>query len=497
MRKLTFLLSCIFLLSVFTGCNSGKDNLSRIQVDWNKIIRVSESTPTLQIVPNPSHQRNSPLHDPLWNALSDLEADFVRYSPWGEYLNLKIAELEPPSRDRASWDFSALDPIFIDFMNANDNRPFIMNFQAIPGWMLKSPKPADPGPYISGLFRDPTGKELADYFARIVSWYSKGGFQDELGHWHESGYHYDLKYWEVLNEPDHESIGLTKELYTALYDAVVEEILKVEPDMKFMGLSMSNLPLAPEWTAYFLDSTHHKPGIPLNLVSYHMYATLRADQKDPEKYPASVFEQADRHFEIIRTVDSIRQELSPQTIVDINESGILFKEVPKGWGRMDGDSIPDLFWNLSAAYYAYLYAGLARQGIEMVGESTLWSDPVDWPEVSLVDWKTGKPNARYWALKMIRDNLGPGDKLVVADVKSEDPENPVFAQGFISERGVRKILLVNKSPRTQFVSIQEDTEIHAFFVDPDTGFDPPSEVTHQDNSFILKSFGVAILVLPL
>ena len=30
----------------------------------------------------------------------------------------------------------------------------------------------------------------------------------------------------------------------------------------------------------------------------------------------------------------------------------------------------------------------------------------------MIDWVNGKPNSRYWVLKVLHDNFGPGDKLV-------------------------------------------------------------------------------------
>ena len=47
-------------------------------------------------------------------------------------------------------------------------------------------------------------KEVADYQARLVGWYTKGGFNDEYGKWHASGHHYKIAYWEVLNEIESE-----------------------------------------------------------------------------------------------------------------------------------------------------------------------------------------------------------------------------------------------------------------------------------------------------
>ena len=43
------------------------------------------------------------------------------------------------------------------------------------------------------------------------------------------------------------------------------------------------------------------------------------------------------------------------------------------------------------------------QGIEMVGESAMMQVPDFFPSVSMMDWETGRPNARYWALKLLRE----------------------------------------------------------------------------------------------
>ena len=62
------------------------------------------------------------------------------------------------------------------------------------------------------------------------------------------------------------------------YDAVAQAVLKVAPEMKFVGLALS----APSDNAgtfeYFLDPKNHKPGVPLDYISFHVYATPTADQ---------------------------------------------------------------------------------------------------------------------------------------------------------------------------------------------------------------------------
>src|ERR1035441_2143716 len=86
--------------------------------------------------------------------------------------------------------------------------------------------------------RDASGKELGDYYARLVSWYGNGGFTDELGQRHESGHHFKIAYWEVLNEPDF-AHATTPEQYTARYDAIVAAIREVAPEIKFVGISVA------------------------------------------------------------------------------------------------------------------------------------------------------------------------------------------------------------------------------------------------------------------
>ena len=57
----------------------------KIAVHWDKEVRVSQTTPTLQVVVNPPLQRGTAVHDNAFKALQDLGADYVRYVPWLPY----------------------------------------------------------------------------------------------------------------------------------------------------------------------------------------------------------------------------------------------------------------------------------------------------------------------------------------------------------------------------------------------------------------------------
>src|SRR5205807_5927268 len=109
---------------------------------------VSKTTATLQVVVNPPLRPGSAIHDRVYSELQRSGADYVRYVPWLPYPKLGVAELQPPTKEKTSWDFSLIDPMTIDFLNATKGHPVILNFSTIPQWMFKTPKPvaypADP-----------------------------------------------------------------------------------------------------------------------------------------------------------------------------------------------------------------------------------------------------------------------------------------------------------------------------------------------------------------
>jgi len=132
------------VLAVIAMCawtSAAQDQTPKVTVHWDKVIRTSQTTPTLQVVVNPPLQRGTPVHDNAFKSLHDLGADYVRYVPWLPYPKLGVAELEPPKDGKTSWDFSAIDPMMIDFLDATKGHSVILNFSTIPQWMYKTDKP--------------------------------------------------------------------------------------------------------------------------------------------------------------------------------------------------------------------------------------------------------------------------------------------------------------------------------------------------------------------
>lgn len=487
---------------IFANLAPAQDQPVKLEVHWDKVVRVSQTATTLQVVVNPPLRRGTSVHDNAYKAVHDLGADYVRYVPWLPYPKLGVAELEPPKDGKTSWDFSVIDPMTIDFLEATKGHSVILNFSTIPQWMYKSDKPnaypADPDQvtwdYEQGTeLRDPSCKEVADYYARLIGWYTQGGFTDEFGKRHESGYHYSIPYWEVLNEVEFEH-HISPETYTKLYDEVVTAMKSVQPDLKLVGLALA-FTTKPEYFEYFLDHKNHKPGIPLDFISYHFYAVPTPDQT-PEIEQFTYFDQADGFLKTVRYVEAIRQRLSPETKTTIDELGVISADdMSQGEPGHVAQPIPNSYWNLAGALYAYLVGEMTKIGIDVAGESQLVGYPTQFPSVSMVDWNDGKPNARFWVLKLLHDNLGPGDKVVeIASAASNHPY--VYSLAFSTRDGKRRVLLVNKRDRAFEVSISGATGGKEDYVDQTTAFQPPASKKLESDTVKLSGLAVKVVTLP-
>ena len=69
-----------------------------ITAQWNKVIAISNTTATLQVVAAPIlNPKVSPVATKLFETLRHLQADLVRYVPWFPYPHYGVAELDPPN----------------------------------------------------------------------------------------------------------------------------------------------------------------------------------------------------------------------------------------------------------------------------------------------------------------------------------------------------------------------------------------------------------------
>ena len=501
LRSLPSRFTLVLAVALFTLSAAAQEPLQKIEINWDKVVILSKSTPTLQVVTNPMLNRGSPIHDGSFAALKALGADYVRYVPWLPYPKIAVAELDAPTKEKTSWDFTYIDPVTKDFLDATEGHSTIINFSTIPAWMFKTGQPVkypdDPNQvfwkYTQGTeLRDPTGKELGDYYGRLVSWFTKGGFTDENGKRHESGYHYAFPVWEVLNEIDFEH-NTTPEDYTQRYDFIVEGIRKASPNTKFMGLALAAPGNNPKYFEYFLNPKNHRPGIPLDYISFHFYASPARDES-LDGWQHTFFNQAGGFLAITRYILAIRDRLSPNTKIDTDELGVI---LPTDNTPADKEPLPARYWNAAGALYGYLFVELSKLGVDLIGESQLVGYPTQFPSVSMIDYNNGKPNARYWVLKLIKDNFHPGDKLVAEKEKGEDNNEPsdITVQGFLTPQG-KKVLLINKTNAEKTVVLEQDLQnASTLTVDEQTGDEAPRAGKAEGANLRMAPFAVTVLSL--
>lgn len=457
------------LLAVITAIVANP-SLARPQADvsanWSNVERVSNTVPTTQILAHSFTLRDNPMHDADFKALKDLHTNDTRLQLWFSVTRQAVAELKPPTATETSWDFTYIDPLVEDYYKNTTGRHHV-NMGTIPRWMFNVPEeqvPTDPAAsfyaYTDGttgdVLKDPSGQQFADYQVRLYEWLTKGGFTDELGKYHKSGHHYKIDYWGILNEPDFEN-HITVEQYTRIYDAVATSIHKIDPDVQFFSPEVSGAEIP--WAKYFLDAKNHRPDAPP--VQYFCIHNYTNGNNDPSTWHDSYFVHPDKNVsdgasanafgDRVKQVMQIRDQLSPKTIIILDELGIFdIVEPTEESCRADEPyhNYNPLYWNANGANWADTFIAAENLGVPLISMSQMDGYPTQCPSISMMDGETKRPNAHYWALWLISHNFGPGDRLVTTKSSSED----VVAQASITSSG-RKILLINTTDQDVTVNL--------------------------------------------
>jgi hypothetical protein len=452
-----------------------------------------------------------PLHRKIYQELTAFNAQYPRWQIWGggaKDPNLGSAEPLPPANRASHWEFGTIDDSLNQFVRAVKGHDYIVNLPVTPEWMYA------PDPAIASDVRGPIARvftrrrlvvgprQVADYYARIVSWFEKGGFTDESGKWHASGEHLRIPNWEVLNETDMSGMPVTE--YTALYDATVTAIRRVDPAMKFIGLVMGVPEAHPADVIYFLDRRHHAPGIPLDAITLHFYGRY-GPWDAPSAQVASTFAQAKAFIGDVGYVSAIRDRLSPSTRVMVDELGtIVGTEAPQvPWPRELRGRIP-FHLRLSAAMYAYIYGSFARLGVESIGQTGMNAGVAGgggvgaYVALTLLTPGVGAPNVRYKAAQLLMSEFPPGSKVVdsYTGIGYWGNPPPMYVQAFIAPDGKRRVLLVNTqdAPSAAIVPGAKGALIHDVGDGSETA--AYEERTADSDTITLHGLDVAVLTIP-
>ncbi|CAF0857629.1 unnamed protein product [Adineta steineri] len=426
---------------------------------------------------------------------------------FGTHKRLLVQMQCNPPQNNTYWNFTYVDPMFQDFLQATDGHSRIVMFSTQPTWLFKLDTPhiypdnvteTDWGYPQGTQFVDGTMQALGDYYGRLTAWYTRGGFIDEYGDRHVSNYSYKWDYTEIFNEIEAEH-QMTPEVYTRAYDAVIQGIRRHtnNTEMKYVGMALSGH-YEFNWYRYFLNHSNHAPDIPLDMISYHFYASSKT-RTDPLDYEA-FFPQLDTFTDEIRQIEVIRKELSPETRITIDELGIILPDD----NTPGAPQFPLVFWNAGAAYYAYAWGKISRQGIDVVGHSQLVGYPnlpdlqlsPQFPSVAMLNWTTGEGTAKYWVSKLLINTTDIDNDQAVITRTSDVGEKNLFSQAFVTKNGRRWVLMVNKRFADINVVLPGCTGGTMQVVDEASGFGPATVTTLASDQILLSAFAVAVVHMP-
>jgi len=200
----------------------------------------------------------------------------------------------------------------------------------------------------------------------------------------------------------------------------------------------------------------------------------------------------------VMIVENARKDLSPMTKTDLDEIGVI---LPGDNDLPAPQPLPNIYWVACASAYAYLYALVSAIGIEVLGASQLVAYPYlpdvlggldpNYGSVAILNWTTGAGTARYWGLKLMIDNFAPGDQLVATYA---DMETSVFCQAYVSLRGDKRLLLVNRVNAPAFVFVEGSLGATAWFIDDSTGESPARSVLIVNTTILIPRYAMAVVL---
>jgi hypothetical protein len=152
---------------------------------------------------------------------------------------------------------------------------------------------------------------------------------------------------------------------------------------------------------------------------------------------------------------------------------------------------------MNGALFAYLYARLSAMGVSLASVSQLVGFPSQFPSVSLVDWNTGRGNARLRILQLLVESFPAGSAVVETTVSAPGalfPPDALAALGSLSATGERRILLVNKKYQPLEVTLGLGAAV-VESVDRDSGSVVRTTDYPELGRLTLGGFGVAVVKL--
>lgn len=185
----------------------------------------------------------------LFRQYEDIGVDYVRthyyYGPAD--MHILFPDLQADPDDESSYNFASTDRELEAVKRVGAELLFRLGYS----WGY----PTAPVTYVA-----PEDREAWAQAAVHIAMHYNDGWAD--------GFHWDVEYWEVSNEPDIQGFWTgTPEEYYQLYKAVARALKAYDPSLKVGGLALCcESDFFRDFLAYCRD---HQ--VPLDFVSWHMY----------------------------------------------------------------------------------------------------------------------------------------------------------------------------------------------------------------------------------
>jgi hypothetical protein len=164
--------------------------------------------------------------------------------------------------------------------------------------------------------------------------------------------------------------------------------------------------------------------------------------------------------------------------------------------------VPSLYWNLNGSVFAYLYVELAKLGVEVATVSGIYDRPHGLPghipSITFIDPATGALQAPIRVLQLIKNNFGPGDKLVSTGPTSDQfsliSGSDVALQAFVTTKG-KRLLVINKRLPEVDVDLTGAGSVGKIEPVDEHSRDGARDVRPNGNLLHLEPFAVAVVDL--
>ena len=299
-----------------------------------------------------------------------------------------------------------------------------------------------------------------------------------------NGFHYDLRYWEIWNEPDLDAdstpaakkrtwSGTAAEYYE--FYAVVATYLKSRfPHLKIGGPGLASH--TGEWLDGFLARmTRGGAHVPLDFFSWHWYGT------DPAK--------------MIARAHTVRQKLDAAGYTD-TESHLNEWNYVANWGDRWLDTVREMIGLRGAAFIAAcMCEGQRDRAMDMMMYYSVAPTTMN----GIFDFYTCKPIYGYWALYGFSDLCDLGTQIEATSddpaiytvaAKDADSREAVFAVYYTNEegQGEKEVTVCFADGGQPPIAVHTVDDAHAYEVTQTTASDRIT-LTMKPNSFAVIKRG--------